>query len=91
MSIRENLASIATHLPNLTKKEISFEWIENVRKSFQNLKTLLTIAPVLALSVEGNFFIVYCNASHSSLGVLLMKDKNVIAYASRQPKVHDIS
>ncbi|WMV30850.1 hypothetical protein MTR67_024235 [Solanum verrucosum] len=49
----KNFASIATHLTNLTKKEILFEWIEKCEKSFQKLKTLLTTAPILALSVEG--------------------------------------
>ncbi|WMV28852.1 hypothetical protein MTR67_022237 [Solanum verrucosum] len=53
------------------------------------LKTLLTTAPILALPVEGKYFIVYCDASHSGLGVVLMQDKNVIAYASRQLKVHE--
>lgn len=52
------------------------------------LKTLLTTTPILALSVEGKYFIIYCDASHSGLGVVLMQNKNVIAYASRQLKVH---
>ncbi|WMV29008.1 hypothetical protein MTR67_022393, partial [Solanum verrucosum] len=48
-----------------------------------------TITPILALSVEGKDFIVYCDASNSGLGAILMQDKNVIAYASRQLKVHE--
>ncbi|WMV30247.1 hypothetical protein MTR67_023632 [Solanum verrucosum] len=48
-----------------------------------------TTAPILALPVKGKDFIVYCNASHSSLGAVSMQDKNVIAYASRQLKVHE--
>ncbi|WMV09643.1 hypothetical protein MTR67_003028 [Solanum verrucosum] len=47
---------------------------------------LLTTSPILALSVQGKDFIVYCDASHSSLGVVLMQDKNVIAYALHQLK-----
>ncbi|KAH0678812.1 hypothetical protein KY284_019897 [Solanum tuberosum] len=81
-------SSIATHLTNLTKKKIPFEWTEKCEESFQKLKTLLTTAPILALSVEGKDFVVYCDASHSSLGAVLMHDKNVIADASRQLKVH---
>ncbi|KAH0729489.1 hypothetical protein KY290_000612 [Solanum tuberosum] len=84
--LRIKFASIATHMTNLTKKEIPFEWIEKCEESFQKLKTLLTTAPILALPVEGKDFIVYCDASHSGLGVVLMQDKNVIAYASRQLK-----
>ncbi|WMV19400.1 hypothetical protein MTR67_012785 [Solanum verrucosum] len=45
--------------------------------------------PILALPVEGKDFIIYCDASHSSLGVVLMHDKNVIAYVSYQLKVHE--
>ncbi|KAH0655234.1 hypothetical protein KY285_030116 [Solanum tuberosum] len=85
----KNFASIATHLTNLTKKEIPFEWTEKCEKSFQKLKTLLTTAPILALPVEGKDIIVYCDASHFGLGVVLMQDKNVIAYASRRFKVHE--
>ena len=71
----KNFASIATHLTNLTKKEIPFEWIEKCEESFQKLKTLLTTTPILALPVKGKI-IVYCDASHSGLGVVLMQDKN---------------
>ncbi|WMV18347.1 hypothetical protein MTR67_011732 [Solanum verrucosum] len=46
-------------------------------------------SPILALSMEGKDFIIYCDASHLGLGVVLMLDKNVIAYASRQLKVHE--
>ncbi|WMV14744.1 hypothetical protein MTR67_008129 [Solanum verrucosum] len=82
----KNFVFIATHMTNLTKKEIPFEWTEKCEESFQKLKTLLTTALILELPVEGKDFIVYCDASHSSLGVVLMQDKNVIAYASRQLK-----
>ena len=58
----KNFASIATHLTNLTKKEIPFEWTEKCEESFQKLKTLLTTAPILALPVEDKDFIVYCDA-----------------------------
>ncbi|GJT19996.1 putative reverse transcriptase domain-containing protein [Tanacetum coccineum] len=34
-------------------------------------------------------FIVYCDASHKGLGVVLMQNKKVIAYASRQLKIHE--
>ncbi|KAH0680945.1 hypothetical protein KY285_022559 [Solanum tuberosum] len=85
----KNFASIATQLTNLTKNEVPFEWTEECDESFHKLKTLLSTAPILALPVEGKDFIVCCDASHSSLGVVLMQDKNVVAYASRQLKVHE--
>ncbi|WMV21146.1 hypothetical protein MTR67_014531 [Solanum verrucosum] len=85
----KNFASIATHLTNLTKKEIPFEWTEKCEESFQKLKILLTTALILALPVKGKDFIIYCDVSYSGLGAVLMQDKNVIAYASRQLKVHE--
>ena len=38
--------------------------------------------------MEGKNFVVYCDASYSGFGAVLMQEKNVIAYASRQLKVH---
>ncbi|WMV50946.1 hypothetical protein MTR67_044331 [Solanum verrucosum] len=75
--------------PQKIEAEISFEWTEKCEESFQKLKTLLTTSPILALPVEGKAFIVYCDASHSGLGDVSMQDKNVIAYASCQLKVHE--
>ncbi|WMV41691.1 hypothetical protein MTR67_035076 [Solanum verrucosum] len=48
----KNFASIATHLTNLTKKEIPCEWTEKCKESFQKLKTLLTTTHILALLVK---------------------------------------
>ncbi|WMV09547.1 hypothetical protein MTR67_002932, partial [Solanum verrucosum] len=48
-----------------------------------------TTIHILAVPVEGKDFIVYCDASHSGLGVVLIQDKNVIAYASQKLKVHE--
>ncbi|WMV14260.1 hypothetical protein MTR67_007645, partial [Solanum verrucosum] len=62
---------------------------EKCEESFQKLKTLLTTTHILALPVEGKYFIIYFDASHSGLGVVLIQDKNVIAYTSRQFKVHE--
>ncbi|GKB25347.1 putative reverse transcriptase domain-containing protein [Tanacetum coccineum] len=34
-------------------------------------------------------FIVYCDASHKGIGVVFMQNEKVIAYASRQLKIHE--
>ena len=39
--------------------------------------------------MEDKNFIDYCDASYCGLGVVLMQERNVIAYASRQFKVHE--
>ena len=39
--------------------------------------------------MEGEGFVVYCDASRIGLGCVLMQKGKVIAYASRQLKVHE--
>ncbi|GJY28803.1 putative reverse transcriptase domain-containing protein [Tanacetum coccineum] len=46
-------------------------------------------APILALPEGSEDFVVYCDASHKGLGVVLMQREKVIAYASRQLKIHE--
>ena len=65
------------------------EWTKNFDESFQKLKTVLTTSPILALLVEGTNFIVYCDASHSGLGSMIMLYRNVIAFVSQKLKVHE--
>jgi len=76
-------------LSKLTQKTINFQWSEGYEKSFQELKKRLTTALVLTLPEGTQGFVVYCDASRVSLGCLLMQNGNVIAYASRQMKVHE--
>ncbi|GKD81577.1 putative reverse transcriptase domain-containing protein [Tanacetum coccineum] len=56
--------------------------------AFQLLKQKLCSAPILALLEGSEDFIAYCDASIKGLGVVLMQRENVIAYASRQLKIH---
>ncbi|GKB84738.1 putative reverse transcriptase domain-containing protein [Tanacetum coccineum] len=46
-------------------------------------------APILALPKGSENFIVFCDALHKGLGAMLMQNKKVIAYASRQLKIHE--
>nr|GEW57085.1 hypothetical protein [Tanacetum cinerariifolium] len=46
-------------------------------------------APILVLPEENKDFIVYCDALHKGLGAVLMQREKVIAYASRQLKIHE--
>ncbi|GKB02509.1 putative reverse transcriptase domain-containing protein [Tanacetum coccineum] len=46
-------------------------------------------APILALPEGAANFIIYCDALHKGLSVVLMQNKKVIAYASRQLKIHE--
>ncbi|GJS88873.1 putative reverse transcriptase domain-containing protein, partial [Tanacetum coccineum] len=52
-------------------------------------KPMRRSAPILALPKGSEDFIVYCDASKKGLGVVLMQREKVIAYASRQLKIHE--
>ncbi|GJY23135.1 putative reverse transcriptase domain-containing protein [Tanacetum coccineum] len=62
---------------------------EEQENAFQTLKGKLCDAPVLALLEGPKDFVVYCNAFGLGLGCVLMQRGNVIAYASRQLKIHE--
>ncbi|GJV05763.1 putative reverse transcriptase domain-containing protein [Tanacetum coccineum] len=62
---------------------------EKEEAAFKLIKQKLCSAPILALSKGSKNFIVYCDASHKGLGTVLMQNKKVIAYASRQLKIHE--
>nr|GEW46943.1 putative reverse transcriptase domain-containing protein [Tanacetum cinerariifolium] len=65
--------------------------LNNASKVFMDLmnQQKLYSAPILALPEESENFVVYCDASHKGLGAVLMQKEKVIAYASRQLKVHE--
>ncbi|GJV83615.1 putative reverse transcriptase domain-containing protein [Tanacetum coccineum] len=46
-------------------------------------------APILAFPEGSEDFVVYCDASYKGLGAVLKQREKVIAYASRQLKVHE--
>nr|GEV16913.1 putative reverse transcriptase domain-containing protein [Tanacetum cinerariifolium] len=85
----EGLSKIAKSMTKLTKKNVKFDWGEKEEATFQLIKQKLCSTLILALPKGSKNFIVYCGASHKGLGVVLMQNKKVIAYASRQLKIHD--
>nr|GEX48403.1 hypothetical protein [Tanacetum cinerariifolium] len=85
----EGFLKIAKSLTKLTQKGIKFDWDEKEENAFQLIKQKLCSAPILALPKGSEDFVVYCDASHKGLGAVLMQREKVIAYASRQLKVHE--
>ncbi|GJS84953.1 reverse transcriptase domain-containing protein [Tanacetum coccineum] len=85
----ENFSKIAKSLTVLTQKSKTFDWGEEQELAFQTLKDKLCNAPVLALPDGPEDFVVYCDASGIGLGCVLMQRGKVIAYASRQLKIHE--
>ncbi|WMV14113.1 hypothetical protein MTR67_007498 [Solanum verrucosum] len=84
-SFVEGFSLIASPSTPLTQKKVKFIWSKACEKYFQELKDRLTSAPALTLP-EGTGG---CDASRIGLGCVLMQNRKVIAYASRQLKIHE--
>ncbi|CAL9029144.1 unnamed protein product, partial [Prunus brigantina] len=69
----EGFSVIAASLTRLTRKGVKFEWSDECEKSFTELKTGLTTAPVLALPDDSGNFVIYSDASQQGLGCVLMQ------------------
>jgi hypothetical protein len=78
-----NFSKIAKPMIQLLEKEAKFKWSPQCKDTFLTLKKLLITAPVLAQPDIEKPFNVYCDASGTGIGGVLMQDGRVIAYASR--------
>ncbi|GJU71800.1 putative reverse transcriptase domain-containing protein [Tanacetum coccineum] len=85
----EGFSLISKPLTKLTQKNKKYEWGSEEEEAFQTLKQKLCSAPILALLEGTEDFVVYCDASLKGYGAVLMQREKVIAYASRQLKVHE--
>ncbi|GKE57917.1 putative nucleotidyltransferase, ribonuclease H, partial [Tanacetum coccineum] len=84
-----NFSRIAKPLTLLTQKNKKYVWGAEQEEAFQLLKSKLCDAPILSLPDGVEDFVVYCDASNQGLGCVLMQRNKVIAYASRQLKIHE--
>nr|GEU54733.1 reverse transcriptase domain-containing protein [Tanacetum cinerariifolium] len=73
----------------LQEKNKKFGWGDEQENAFQTLKDMLCDAPILALPEGADDFVVYCDASNQGFGCISMQRNKVIAYASRQLKIHE--
>ncbi|GKB47934.1 putative reverse transcriptase domain-containing protein [Tanacetum coccineum] len=85
----EGFSKITKPLTELTQKNKKYIWGEDQESAFQLLKQKLCESLILAIPKGNDDFVVYCDASHQGLGAVLMQKEKVIAYASRQLKLHE--
>jgi hypothetical protein len=85
----KNFSKIASSLTVLAQKDNKIIWGLEQEDAFQLLKKKLCNAPILSLPEGSENFVVYCDASHKGLDCVLMQNSKVIAYASRQLKIHE--
>jgi ribonuclease HI len=84
-----DFSRIAKPITELLKKEAKFVWDQKCEDAFHTLRQHLTTAPELAQPDSSKPFDVYCDASSTGLGCVLMQDNRDIAYASRALKQHE--
>jgi hypothetical protein len=84
-----NFSKIAKPITDHSKKDEKFVWNVKHDEAFQTLKKLLTTSLVLAQPDIIKSFDVYCVASGTGLGYVLMQEGRVSAYSSRQLHPHE--
>jgi hypothetical protein len=78
----EGFSKIVRPMTALLAKKVVFKWTPACQESFEKLKQKLTTAPVLVLSDVHKPFAVYCDASYTGLGCVLMQEGKVVPYSS---------
>ena len=76
-------------MTRLLQKDVKFVWTLECETAFCTLRTLFTSAPVLAQPDIEKPFDVFCDASGTSLGCVLLQEGQVVAYASGQLRKHE--
>ncbi|WVZ90816.1 hypothetical protein U9M48_037078 [Paspalum notatum var. saurae] len=87
----KDFSKIAKPMTRLTRKNAKFAWSPKCEEAFGMLKKLLTTKTVLAQPDITKPFDVYCDASVAASVVFSMQEGRVIAYASRQPRKHEVN
>lgn len=77
------LADVTEPLRRLTRKGVEWQWTEEQGKSFEEIKRLVTTAPILSYYDPKAELEIQCDASLKGLGAALLQKGKPIAYASR--------
>jgi hypothetical protein len=77
-----DFSNIAKPMISLLQKDHKFIWTEECEVAFHTLRKLLTTTHVLAYPNIEKPFDVFCDASKTRLGCVLMQEGRVIDYVS---------
>ena len=78
-----HLSDVMKPLRDLTHKDAAWCWDDLQEKAWNDVKTLIASAPVLAYYKPTEVLEIQCDSSQSGLGAALMQNGHPIAYASR--------
>ena len=79
-----NMSTITLPIRDILKKDVPFHWDSPQDDSFTNqIKSILSSAPVLTFYDVNKSLVISCDASQSGLGVLLLQAGKPVAYASK--------
>jgi RNase H-like domain found in reverse transcriptase len=91
----KGFSHMAAPFSNLTKKKVSFNWIEPHDVAFDALKTSFTTAPVLKLPDPTKPYVVKTDASTSGIGAVLEREDDdgfhPVSFASRKLQPAEVS
>jgi hypothetical protein len=73
----------------LQRKGKKFQWIDECESNFQQLKQLLTSAPILRIADPNKEYVVCTDACKEGLGGVLIQEGFVVCYESRKLKEHE--
>ncbi|GAB9477812.1 hypothetical protein Gpo141_00014967, partial [Globisporangium polare] len=87
----KDFAAVIHPLSQMLKKDATWEWRQEHQDAFDEIKTRLSTAPVLAMADHAKAFHVVCDASDFAIGCALMQHdadgrERVVSYQSRQLK-----
>ncbi|KAL5488848.1 hypothetical protein EMCRGX_G017861 [Ephydatia muelleri] len=78
-----NMSTVTEHIRVLLGKDVPFVWTWEQEAAFENVKKLLSTAPVLAFYDVKQPVTVSCDASQTGLGAVLLQQERPVAYISR--------
>jgi hypothetical protein len=85
----EDFSKIVRPMIDLLANKFEYKWTQKCQEAFEALKEKLTTMLVLVLPNVHKPFSVYCDASYTVMGCVLMQEGKFITYPSRQMKVHE--
>ncbi|KAL5473802.1 hypothetical protein EMCRGX_G028358 [Ephydatia muelleri] len=78
-----NMSTVTEHIRVLLGKDVPFVWTWEQEAAFENVKKLLSTAPVLAFYDVKQPVTVSCDVSQTGLGAVLLQQERPVAYISR--------